>query len=525
MVRCRRGHSCLLESTKYPVWHTLDEPKTRNVRGSACTQAERQGGGTGKEQVALLSEAATCESWGRTAGGYHRIYLTHQYFSLFTDVPATECHVMGKKKRGRGSGGSGNTLCKFFRETVPLILSVRVRLTTQLSISKFHTALGRSLHATPSKKTPTPSTLPCVPLVSASMAPIRKRGRGSSAPSPPSSLSHLAPHPSRGKPSSRQKAPRSNPEFDEAYRNLLERRQGESRSRAFHQAEARRRRARGRGREGLIAPPTFVNARISSTRTPYALAGTTVESVQDFVENLFRPEEEECEEKEGRGEPRPKRRKVQCQLGRGKEDESTPVITSRNAFAALGEEEEGEGQAPGVVFLPTLLPPPVPSPSLLVADPSGPASPPKEAPSSDAGGAGLARNGEPAVDAALSMVSVGSSLSALARPEAEPSPPLTPPPPACSDVGGERPLESLPVILPATFLPPVPLPGSISRDAAGQGLRRESVDRGTSQLPPGGGKEGGVRGEGRGTEGEEQAAGERGEEEGRDEGGEEGDDL
>lgn len=485
---------------------------------------------------------------GRTAGGYHRIYQTHQYFSRFTDVPATECHVMGKKKRGRGSGGSGKTLCKFPRETVPLILSVRVRLTIQLSISKFDTALGRSLHATPSKKTPTLSTLPCVPLVSASMAPIRKRGRGSSAPSPPSSLSHLAPHPSRGKPSNRQKAPRSNPEFDEAYRNLLERRQGESRSRAFHQAEARRRRARGRGREGLIAPPTFVNARNSSTRTPSALAGTTVESVQDFVESLFQPDEEECEEKEGRGEPRPKRRKLQCQLGRGKEDESTPVITSRNAFAALGEEEEGEGQAPGVVFLPTLLPPPVPSPSLPVADPGGPASPPKEAPSSGAGGAGLARDGEPAADAALSMVSVGSSLSALDRPEAEPSPPLTPPPPADSDVGGERPLESLPVILPATFLPPVPLPGGISKDAAGQGLGKESVDRGTGKLPPGGGGEGGVRGgegdvrgegggvrgEGGGTEAEVQAAGEQGEEEvrdeggeerGRDEGGEEGDDL
>lgn len=196
----------------------------------------------------------------------------------------------------------------------------------------------------------------------------RKRLRGA-RPAPPTS-SGAGKDPPLESSSARvgKKQRPANPEYDDAYHNLLERTQGHARSQAFHRQEAWKRRAQGKTRNGLIASPVFVNIGVTPTVAAAVSAGAAISSVGEFVRSICAGlDKGQGEEEEEGGQVKEKKGRRRRNGPGGKQDMDDDEVVARgfkkhNPFAALGsydedDEDEREGNSPGVVFQPSVLRP------------------------------------------------------------------------------------------------------------------------------------------------------------------------
>lgn len=230
-----------------------------------------------------------------------------------------------------------------------------------------HTALGLALGAKPAiKKTHAMSVL-ATDQPAESNSAARKRLRAA-RPAPPTSF-RASKDPLLESSSARvtKKQRSANPDYDDAYRNLLERTEGQARSQAFHRQEARKRRAQGKTRNGLIAPPIFVDMGVSPSIAAAVSAGATLSSVGEFVDSLCAGlEKEQREEEDEKGqvkkEGRRRRNGPGGKHGMGDEEVVARGPKKHNPFASLGscdedDEDEQEGNSPGVVFQPSVLQP------------------------------------------------------------------------------------------------------------------------------------------------------------------------
>lgn len=250
----------------------------------------------------------------------------------------------------------------------------------------------------------------------------RKRLRGA-RPAPPVVDGAAPLESSSARAGKKQRA--ANPDYDDAYRNLLERTQGQARSQVFHRQDAQKRRAQGKTRDGLIASPTFVNMGGAPAVAAAALAGAATSSVGEFVKSLCAGLEEGQEGAEEEAGQKEMEGRGRSSGPGGKEDmDDDEVVGSipkkHNPFAVLGsddedDEEERKGQSPGVVFQPSVLrPPPVLSSQSQALDQASTGAV-EEAPTTQGGegednGTGEGQEKEDSWNSLSSMAALSSSL-------------------------------------------------------------------------------------------------------------------
>ena len=292
---------------------------------------------------------------------------------------------------------------------------VRTPLDIDPASTKIHTALGLALGAKPAIKKTHAMSMLATDQPAESNSAARKRLRGARAAPPASTGADGAPPLESSSARVGKKQRPANPDYDDAYRNLLERTQGQARSQAFHRQDAQKRRAQGKTRDGLIVPPTFVNMGGAPAVAAAALAGAPTSSVGEFVNSLCAGLEDGHEEEEA-GQKEEEGRRRRSGAGSKEELDDDEVVTSgpkHNPFAALGsddedDEEERKGQSsPGVVFQPSVL-----RPQALDQANTGAA---EEAPTTQGGegqgnGSGGSREKEDAWNSLSSMAALSSSL-------------------------------------------------------------------------------------------------------------------
>jgi len=295
-----------------------------------------------------------------------------------------------------------------------------------------YTALGLALGAKPAIKKTHAMSMLATDQPAESNTAARKRLRGARAAPPASTGADGAPPLESSSARAGKKQRPANPDNDDAYRNLLERTQGQARSQAFHRQDAQKRRAQGKTRDGLIAPPTFVNMGGAPAVAAAALAGAPTSSVGEFVKSLCAGLEDGQEEEAGQMQEEGRRRR--SGPGGKEELEDDEVVTSgpkHNPFAALGsddedDEEERKGlSSPGVVFQPSVLrPPPVLSSQSQALDQANTGAvelaPTTQGGEGEGNGSGGGQEKEDAGNSLSSMAALSSSLldvDALQQPQ------------------------------------------------------------------------------------------------------------
>lgn len=224
-----------------------------------------------------------------------------------------------------------------------------------------HTALGLALGAKPAIKKTHAMSMLATDQPGETNSAARKRLRGARA-APPAVDGAPPLETSSARGGKKQRPP--NPDYDDAYRNLLERTQGQARSQAFHRQDAQKRRAQGKTRDGLIAPPTFVNMGGAPAVAAAALAGAPTSSVGEFVQSLCAGlEDGQGEEEAGQKKEEEGRTRRSGPGGKEDMDDDEAVASGpkkHNPFAALGSDDEGdeEAESPAVIFQPSVLRPP-----------------------------------------------------------------------------------------------------------------------------------------------------------------------